>query len=165
MPGKTLDINASVWSKVYRAVVQKIKTNSDVKRVAKDRVYSWDGTLDDRADWAPSVGHPEIQLTPITTGVGWYDPSSQAGTLTVKVEIAVSSLCIDDAMDLFDAIATAVAPFGNDDFVRTLESLGAETGEIVFDTPAYDASPNTNPLGYFVATGSFRLKVIRRVAV
>jgi hypothetical protein len=78
------------------------------------------------------------------------------------VELAVQSLCIDDIADLYDLIVQALRP-GNGTLALDLVGLGAETGEVVFSDPAFDAQPGADPEGMFMATGRFQLRVVRLV--
>jgi hypothetical protein len=147
---KTLKTNASVWTKVFRRIVQQVETDADIRRVVGlDNIRSWKGVAGDKNKFVPSTGMPIVRLTPEPTNVDWYSADKQAGTLVVHLEVAISTLCIDDV---------AGAPFYFD-----LVALGAETGEIVFDNPAFDPTPSDDPEGTFCARGSFRLKVLRSV--
>jgi hypothetical protein len=157
---KTLKAKTSVWTAVFRKIVAQLEADPDVTRVVgKDRLRSWKGVPADKAPFAPAVGAPIVRLTPQPQSVEWYSEDAQAGTLTVLVELAVASLCIDDVADLWDLIVAALGPC--DGFALALIPLGAETGEIVFSEPAFDARPDAEPEGTFLATGRFQLKVIR----
>jgi hypothetical protein len=92
----------------------------------------------------------------------------QAGTLAVAVELAVMSLCVDDVADLWDVLVAALVPDGpsvggGTSFALDLMTLGAETGEIVFSDPAFDARPADEPEGYFFAAGKLHLRLLRTV--
>jgi hypothetical protein len=161
---KALQTKASVWSKVFRRIVQQIEQNPDIRRVVGvDNIRSWSGVDADKAPMVPSSGAPIIRLTPNPANVSWYDPSSQAGTLTVRVEIVIQSLCVDDVADLWDLIVVAIRP-GNYPFTHQLVELGAITGEAVFFQPAVDPKPEAQPEGYLLAEGRFRLDVQRSVS-
>lgn len=158
---KTLKTNPSVWTNVFRAIVKQLETDADFARVVgKDKLRSWNGSTADKAPFVPSLGSPVVRLTPMPSNVGWYSEDSQSGTLRVKVELAIASLCIDDCLDLWDLIVWALRA-GNKGFALALVALGGETGEIVFSDPAVDAQPDAQPEGMFYAVGSFDLRVIR----
>lgn len=160
---KTLKTNLSVWTKVFRRIVQQMETDAELRRIGVgDRLRSWKGVTADKAPFAPSVGTPVVRVTPYPAGVDWYDPSSQSGTLVVLVELGIASLCIDDVADLWDLIVSAVSPCVAG-FSRELVELGAETGEITFTNPAFAAQPAESPEGAFYAQGRFELRLIRQL--
>jgi hypothetical protein len=163
---KSLKTNASVWTKVFRRIVQQLETDPDVRRVVGvDRLRSWKGVLGDKTPFVPTGSAPVVRLTPQPRNVSWYSPDTQAGTLYVLVELGVGSLCIDDIADLWDTIVQAVRPGATNaqggSFTQDLVALGAETGEIVFGDPAMDARPEIEGEGQFFATGRFELTLLR----
>ena len=166
---KALKTNPSVWTKVFRRIVQQLENDPDVRRVVGcANIRSWKGIPGDKAPFEPGQGQPVVRLTPNPQGVDWYSPDMQAGTLYVLVELAVPSLCVDDVADLWDLIVHALLPGGpsvggNPSFAFDLNQLGAETGEIVFSDPAFDPSPEKEPEGVFVAVGRFHLRLLRSV--
>jgi hypothetical protein len=166
---KQLKTNPSVWTKVFRRVVQQLKNDSDVKRVVGlPNLRSWEGIAADKSPLQPAGNQPVVRLTPNPSNVDWYSPDMQAGTLAVLVELAVPSLCVDDVADLWDVIVHALLPGGPSvgggvSFAQDLTVLGAETGEIVFSDPAFDPRPWEEPEGVFVAEGRFHLRLLRSV--
>src|SRR3954451_5340931 len=129
---KTLKTNVSVWTKVFRRLVQQLESDPEIRRVVGvDRLRSWKATPGDKAPFQPALGAPVIRLTPRPSGVDWYSPDVQAGTLSVLVELAVMSLCIDDVADLWDLLVIAVGPCQGT-LAQDLIALGAETGEAFF---------------------------------
>lgn len=160
---KTLKTPSSVWSRVFRRIATEVEVDPELRRVVPPRNFrSWKGVPDDRNPFQPSLGSPLIRLTPNPTGVGWYSPGEQSGTLVVKVELAIMSTCIEDVSDLWDMVVTACKP-SKFQFTRDLIAEGAETGEIVFSDPAIDSNPEAGPEGFFLAIGRFRLVVIRSI--
>ncbi len=137
---KSLKTPASVWTAVFRRIVQQVEADANLRRVVgPENVRSWKGVAADKAPFAPSSTAPIVRLTPRPTSVDWFSPDAQIGTLEVLVEIAVGSLSIDDVTDLWDLFVTALAPGvagGTSSFALDLVALGAETGEIVFSDPA-----------------------------
>lgn len=162
MPGKTINTVASNFTKVFRRIVAQLHHDNRFRGVIGGGLRSWDGSDVDRQLATPSLGKPIVRLTPIPTGVTWLDESSQVGTLGVRVEIFVAGTCIDDVIDLWDAIVTALRP-ADDVFTLALKGLGAETGEILFANPAVDAKPEKQPAGELLGTGLFQLAVYRSV--
>jgi hypothetical protein len=165
---KSLKTNPSVWTKVFRRVVQQLENDATVKRIVGRNLRSWKGEPGDKAPFAPSQNAPVVRLTPNPASVDWYSPDMQAGTLWVLVELAVPSLCVDDVADLWDVIVAALVPDGpsvggGTSFGLDLVVLGAETGEIVFSDPAYDPKPEDSAEGYFLAQGRLHLRVLRTV--
>jgi hypothetical protein len=167
---KSLKTPLSVWTKIFRRIVAQLETNADVRRVVGiDNVLSWTGKAADYQPLVPTATAPLVRLSPNPSGVDWYSPDAQAGNLGVMIEIAVSSTCIDDVVDLWDMLVTALLPDGipipatGVSFSQDLVGLGAETGEIVFSDPAFDRQPAQEPQGYFLAQGHFRLSTIRPV--
>jgi hypothetical protein len=165
---KTLKTDPSVWTKVFRRIVTQITTDPDIRRVVgEDNVRSWKGVPADKAPFEPSTGQPVVCLTPQPRNVQWYSPDKMVGDLVVHVQIAVSSLCLDDVTDLWDLFPAALSPMALDaqgnSFALDLVALGAETGDIVFTDPAFDPRPAAEPEGQFFATGSFTLRVLRPV--
>jgi hypothetical protein len=158
---KSLKTSLSVWTRVFRRIVQQLKTDPDFRRVVAD-FRSWEGVPGDKTPPNPNVGAPFVRLTPQPMGVDWYSEDTQAGTLYVLVEIVVSSLCVDDVADLWDVVVQALRP-GNGTLCRDLIAVGAETGEIVFSDPAFDPQPAAESEGQFSATGRFHLRLLRSV--
>ena len=163
----SLMVPQSVWSAVFRTLVQQLRGDPVFKRVAGAGLRSWEGVPADKAPFAPTAGQPVVRLTPYPQAVDWYGPGSQVGTLQVKVEFALVSLRIDDVLDFWDQVLIpALSP--SQPYVGTttplsqaLVAAGAETGEIVFSDPTIDHQPDAQPEGQFFASGSFRLQVIR----
>jgi hypothetical protein len=166
---KALKMPSSVWTKVFRVIVQQLENDAVIKRVVgTENLRSWKGVQADKAPFVPSSSAPVVRLTPQPRSVDWYSPDASKGTLVVIVEEGVQSLCIDDTTDLYDVIVTALQPdspvLGTSlTFAQALVSAGAETGEIVFGEPAYDPRPDADAEGQFFATGQFALEVIRPV--
>jgi hypothetical protein len=160
---KSLKTNQCGWTKVFRRIVQQVETDADIRRVVGvENVRSWKGVPGDKMPFAPTDKAPVIRLTPQPRNVNWYSPDSQIGTLFVVVELAVQSLSIDDVIDLYDLVVQCLRP-GNGTFWQDLVALGAETGEIVFSDPAFDAQPGAKPEGAFFAVGQMQLRVVRPV--
>jgi hypothetical protein len=160
---KTLKTNSSVWTKVFRRIVQQLETDPDLRRVVGTlNLRSWKGVPGDKDPLTPALGQPAMRLTPNPAGVDWYSPDTHAGTLAVLVELAVASLAIDDVADLWDLVVSALEP--GDTFAADLRAAGAETGEIVCSDPAFDPQPAAKPDGMFLATGRFHLRVLRMVS-
>jgi hypothetical protein len=167
---KSLKTNASVWTKVFRRIVQQLENDANVKRFVgrAGNLRSWKGEPGDKAPFAPSQNAPVVRLTPNPAAVDWYSPDMQAGTLWVLVEMAVPSLCVDDVSDLWDTIVNALVPGGPSvgggaSFALDLAGLGAETGEIVFSDPAVNPKPFEEPEGVFFAEGKVHLRILRTV--
>jgi hypothetical protein len=167
---KSLKTPSSVWSLIFRRIVQQVENDANIKRVVGlANVRSWKGVPADKSPFEPSSSAPVIRLTPNPMHVDWYSPDAQAGELYVLVELAVQSLSIDDVADLWDIVVQALQPGGaavspgTVCFSQDLVALGAETGEIVFSDPAFDAKPEDSAEGWFLAIGRFRLRVLRPV--
>jgi hypothetical protein len=168
---KMLKTNASVWSRVFRRIVQQLENDPDVRRVVGVlNLRSWRGVPGDKAPFEPSQSQPVVRLTPNPSNVDWYSPDLQVGTLAVVVEMVVPSLCVDDVADLWDVLVHALLPGGpalssggNPNFAQDLVAAGAETGEIVFSDPAFDPRPRAEPEGIFMAEGRFHLRLLRSV--
>ena len=166
---KSLKTPTSVWTKVFRRIVQQLETDANVRRVVGDNLRSWKGVPADKAEFAPTSAAPVVRLTPQPQGVEWYSPDEQVGTLFVQVEIGVQTLCIDDVIDVWDLIVGALQPggasipVGGVDFARDLVNVGAETGDIVFSDPAFNPRPDASDEGFFFAAGHFRLRLLRSV--
>lgn len=167
---KSLATPSSVWTNVFRRIVKQLENDPTIKRVVGTaNVRSWKGVTGDKAPFVPASNAPVLRLTPQPQNVEWYAADLQAGTLSVLVELAVSSLCVDDVADLWDAVVTALQPGGPPvspgvvNFETDLVALGAETGQIVFSDPAFDPQPNLEAEAYFLAAGHFRLRLLRAV--
>jgi hypothetical protein len=163
---KTTKTNPSVWTKVFRRIVQQLENDPDIRRViGVDNIRSWKGVPADKAPFAPSATGPVMRLTPNPSNVDWYSPDTQSGVLSVLVEIAINSLSIDDVSDVWDLIVQALRPgnLGAPGLAQDLVGLGAETGEIVFADPALDPQPAAKPEGQFLAAGRFHLRLLRSV--
>jgi hypothetical protein len=157
---RTLPVPQCVWTKVFRRIVAELERDPELKSVLGDRLRSWKGVPGDKSPFVPTAGRPVVRLTPNPAGVDWYSPDMHSGTLFVRVEIAVESTCIDDVMDLWDRIVTALTPADRQLCLDLIE-LGSETGEIVCDSPAFDPRPEATPEGRFSAQGRFHLEIVR----
>jgi hypothetical protein len=167
---KSLKTPSSVWTLVFRRIVQQLENDASIKRVVgQQNVRSWKGVPGDKAPFAPTPGAPVVRLTPNPRNVDWYSPDLTVGTLYVRVELAVQSLSIDDVADLWDIVVQALQPGGpavpssGVSFAQDLVALGAETGEIVCSDPALDPQPEASDEGLFLAAGAFRLRIMRPV--
>jgi hypothetical protein len=166
---KSLKTTPSVWTKVFRRIVQQLENDPDVRRVVGiQNLRSWKGVDGDKAPLVPSQNAPVVRLTPNPRDVEWYSPDMQVGTLAVLVQVAVSSLCVDDVADLWDVLVHALLPggpsvCGGTSFELDLVAVGAETGEIVFSEPAFDAKPEHGTQGMFLAEGHFQLQLLRSI--
>jgi hypothetical protein len=160
-PNRTLKIPQSPWSLVFRRLVLELETDPEFKRVVPaTHLRSWSGVTADKAPLTPTLGRPVVRLTPQPANVAWSDETTQTGALGILVEIAVLSLCIDDAIDLWDLLVEALSPcLGT--LRADLVAAGAANGEPVFSSPAFDARPDAEPEGYFYATGKFQIDVDR----
>jgi hypothetical protein len=166
---KSLKTNQSVWTKVFRRIVQQVENDPDAKRViGPTNIRSWKGVPGDKAPFNPAQNQPVVRFTPNPRDVVWYSPDMQTGTLWVLVEMAVASLSIDDVSDLWDVIVHALLPGGpslteGTSFELDLVALGAETGEIIFSDPAFDPQPTRAAEGVFLASGHFQLRILRSI--
>jgi hypothetical protein len=161
--GKSLKTPQSVWTKVFRRIVEQLEKDPDIRRVVGvENIRSWKGVPGDKAPMVPTSSAPVMRLTPNPRDVDWYSPDTHVGTLAVLVEIAVQSLSVDDAIDLWDLVQSALRP-GNGTLARDLVALGAETGEIVCGDPAFDGAPAAEPEGQLRAQGRFHLRILRNV--
>ena len=165
---KSLKTPTSVWTAVFRRIVQQLETDPNVFRVVgRDNIRSWKGVPADKSDFVPTANAPVVRLTPQPRGVEWFSSDLQAGTLFVRVELAVQSLCLDDVVDLWDVVVQALQPGGAAipatglNFAQDLVNIGAETGLIVFADPAFDPQPQASDDGFFFAAGNFHLRCLR----
>jgi hypothetical protein len=165
---KSLKTPTSVWTAVFRRIIQQLENDPNVRRaVGLHNLRSWKGVPGDKNEFAPTSNAPVVRLTPQPRNVDWYSPDMQSGDLWVQVELAVQSLCIDDVADLWDILVNAIRPGALDStgglFAQDLVTLGAESGEIVFSDPAFDPKPQASDDGFFFAAGHFRLRLLRSV--
>jgi hypothetical protein len=165
---KSLKTPTSVWTRVFRRIVQQLENDPNIRRVVgPDNLRSWKGVPGDKAPFEPTSTAPVVRLTPQPQNVDWYSPDTQAGQLFVQVELGVQGLCIDDIADLWDIFVNAIRPGAlnliGGPFAQDLVDLGAETGEIVFSDPAFSPQPFAETEGNFFAAGHFRLKLLRFV--
>lgn len=162
---KTLDINDCVWTAIFRAIVRQVTTNKPVLAVVSaDRIRSWEGKPTDPTPLVPVQGRPMIRLTPSPRSVAAFSPDTQEGFLDVVVELAVLTYCVDDPINLWFLLTTALKPNALDALGNTvrqnLVNAGAETGEILFSDPAVDTSIGSEPGNIMVAVGKFSLAVL-----
>lgn len=160
-------VPSSCWTRVFRQIVIQLKNNSDISSAFGARMRTWDGSDIDATPFVPGTGAPILRLTPQPKDVNWYSEGAQWGTLNIMVEIAVQSLNIDNLVDLYDLLVSALLPdgpssvLGNPNFRMDLVQQGAENGEIVFAEPAFDPRPAKQPVFVFLAFGRMYIKVIR----
>ena len=164
---KTLKTPTSVWTAVFRCIVQQLENDPTVKRViGLQNLRFMEGHPRRQVpDGADQLG-PRRAADARAASVEWYSEAAQAGWLHVDVEMALSTLCIDDLADLWDILVNALRPGAADSkgnsFAGDLVALGAETGTILFSDPGMAVPPPGDwPEGFMFGRGSFTLRVIR----
>lgn len=157
--GLELDERCRVWAAI-RDLALDDETLSRVVRTFQ----VWDGkTSISRADATGSMC-PLLKMTPIIGAQSWYSPDSQAGFLTIRVELAVITPYILDPMSLWGTLERVYYPrdfAGRESVRRALVDAGAETGQLEFSAPANDPDPKISDDGLMIARGSMRLMVVR----
>jgi hypothetical protein len=160
----TLKLVQYPWSVVFRVITDHAELDPQLSRVLGPRLRSWKGEEGDKAPLTATEDGPVMRFTPHPRSVSRYDPLTEYGPLDVLVEFSVLSLDITDTLNLWGAVCDALT-FRDEAFRMALVDAGAETGEIVFGTPAFDPKPEAKPEGVFNAAGVFSLSVLRSIQV
>jgi len=166
--GKSLKTPETNQTKVFRRIVQQLKNDPTVKRLVGPNLRSWEGVTADKSPFAPSANAPVVRLTPNPVDEDWYSPDAAVETLWVKVELGISSTCVDDVTDLWGVLRSALLPNGpsvggGTSFGLDLAAVGAETGEIVFGAPGIAPRPEASPEGTMYGEGRFYLRIVNTV--
>jgi hypothetical protein len=158
----TLKTKQYPWVKVFRVIVGQAERDPQLKRVLGPRLRSWKGEAEDKLPMTATADGPVMRFTPRPRSVQRYDESSEYGPLDVLVEFSIQSLAIDDVLNLWGTLCDALART-NESFLEALIAADAETGEILFASPAYDPQPEAKPEGVFNGQGMFTLSVLRPI--
>ncbi len=158
-----LPLNDSPRTSVFRCIDDILRADPDLQRFfSKPGAFrSWRGLPDDKLDFAISQG-TAIRITPVPESEEYWYPGQQKGQLSVRIELLVTGLCVDDVENLFYAIQRALVP--NDNTARLamelkLKQAGAMLGQILFTQPATDSDPAAGSDGQFRAVGLLKTEV------
>lgn len=158
-----LSLNDSPRTSVFRCLDDILRADPSLQRffTRPGSFRSWRGEPFDKSEFAQAMA-PAIRLTPFPETEEYWYPGQQKGTLTVKVEMIVPGLAIDDVDNLFYAIQRALVPTDNAARLaieKKLKAAGSMIGQIHFTQPAVDSAPNAGSDGLFMATGLFKTEV------
>lgn len=140
-----LELPDSPRKKVFRAIVDVLRTNPAIERVIRKGAFrAWEGTPTDAQPF--SIEHaPAIRLTPATNADSFATPDSMKGALLINCEILLKGSNVDDLFDLWWAICKALYPADRDERSRLatrLQNAGARSGLAEFSQPAFDPQPD-----------------------
>jgi hypothetical protein len=142
----TMRLPQSPRAAVFRVIVAQLQDDATLKpRGIKWRV--WDGNRNDALPWTHALC-PGCRLTPISEESRFYSPDGFLSNLTLQVELAVASLHLDDAENLFWAFVRALYPDAREDRLTLQQArrdVGAQSGLIQFSGLSYDPLTDLNP--------------------
>ena len=158
-----LPLNDSPRTSVFRCIDDILRADPNLQRFfSKPGAFrSWRGETTDKSDFAQTTA-PAIRLTPVPEGEEYWYPGQQKGSLTVRIELLVTGLCVDDVENLFYSIQRALVPSENTARLAMelrLKQAGAMLGQIHFTQPATDSDPAAGADGQFRAVGTLKTEV------
>jgi len=157
---KLTQLPNDVPTTLYRITEQILRDDPTLKAVVK-AWQTWDGKPEDRTP-SGSTRLPWVCLTPRPTSERWYSPESQTGMLIIQIQANVEGTCIDDAMNLWGAIRSALNGGGDNarrcDINTRLQAAGAWKGFYLFSDPLYDPSADPAAAAMFEATGAVQIE-------
>lgn len=156
-PKPLLKLPADVTTRLFRLIETQIRTND----VLAGCVKTWQTWLGEPGDkLPPTIGAtPWLCLTPAPSGESWFSPEAQIGILQVRIDAYVRGTCVDDVLNLWGAIRTALSPYartavdGGPCFGKKLTDAGAHKGVVLMTHPLVDPAPDPGGDGAFKATG------------
>jgi hypothetical protein len=126
----------------------------------------WDGSrVGTLQDIDIATDSPILRLEPGIGPMGWFDPSSQAGMLQVKIRLIVRSWDAEDFLNLWECLIDSLYPYAErarqDAIRQSLANAGATTGQWEFAIPAASPAMQSDD-GTFVCDGMMRLEVAKQ---
>jgi hypothetical protein len=157
---KTLDLDDSPRTLVYRQLITFIRTDPTIRRVFRPAaVRAWDGSPADAAEFSVAMA-PCVRFTPICGADLIEFPGAFAGDLLLNIELIVKGTCVDDLFNAWFALARAIYPrdpAARAANVQALVAAGAKTGIVEFSQPAFDAKPEEQ---WFLGSGQLKIAVL-----
>lgn len=160
----TLDLpETSACTAVWRACWDVLSSDPILNSV----VDLWKGGGEGPSDrnGFPKNARVGVRLRPRPESATWYGPNAQTIRLVVDCELEVEGLDPDDVMDLWLAVMRAFYPKNDPTTCQAIRvklvEAGADSGEVLFDNPADDPSPEPGDDGRWMALGRFSLFVIQ----
>lgn len=157
-----LDLRRGAFATCWLRTVE-IMQSDDVLGRAIQTWMVWDGskTVPSHRPDVSSMA-PILRMEPAISPATWFDPSSQAGFLQVKIRLIVKSFVAEDYLNLWEAVMDSLYPYGERSrqlaIEETLVNAGATTGQWEFSVPA--ANPDRQDEdGMFACDGMMRLHV------
>lgn len=161
----TLPLKQSARTATFRKIVSILRTDPVMKRVFGDRIYAWDGAPDEAADQVAGEAQPSMRLTPSLGAMTWWSPDTQKGDLIIAVELMIAGLDVDDLLNLWEAIETALYPADNTARNKQIYSLqqvsAGQTGLCTFTMPANAQNPQSRGDENWFAIGQITIPVNR----
>jgi hypothetical protein len=157
-----LKIPQSRHTTAFREIEQVLRSNPTLSKVVKTW-KTWRGTANSNDRAGISVGLlPWVKLTPNVGPQSWATNRQQESQLNVQVEIATDGTCVDDPLDLWDAMRRALFPVDNDEGAtmrQRLKDAGAHSGVVTLSQVPYDPTPEAEASDILVARGTITLNV------
>lgn len=154
-----LKLPTAATTAIFRRIERQLRNDKALGRVVNSWT-TWEGCPSDRVPNATGSA-PLITLTPQAEAENWWAPSTQKGTLLVRVDMLVTGTCVDDVLNLWWAIQRACYPSDSTErlgFQGDLQAAGAHTGLIRFSQPAFDSDPAAGEDGQFLARGELAVE-------
>jgi hypothetical protein len=153
-----LDLNPSPVTKVLRKVESILKVDPTLKRTVKTW-RTWREKPGQNAPFGSDLPLPAVRITPINGPQFWKFPDAFVGDLYLRFEMLLQGCDVDDPLNLWWAMETALYPGGAQTLtnITALQQAGAYSGLAEFSLPAYDDSPDGN---FWLATGQMKIAVL-----
>ncbi len=155
-----LDLNMSPRAAVLRQIETILKTNATLKRIGL-KWRTWKETPGQNPPFGVDLA-PIIRITPTNGPETWKFPNAFVGPLYLNCEYLLKGSDVEDPLNLWWAIETAIYPGGalTTANVQALQQAGAYSGLTEFSIPGYDESPD----GLFWAcSGQMKIDVLNQL--
>lgn len=159
-----LPLDDSPRTRVFRCIDDMLRDDPTVKRLFNrpGSFCSWRGEPKDKQPFAQDTA-PAIRISPRPESEMMWFPGYTRGWLTIRIELLVNGLCVDDVENIHYALVQALGPVKDNAktcaLQKRLQDCGAVTGIIFWVMPAQDPAPDAGTDGQFRAEGAFRLEV------
>jgi hypothetical protein len=160
-----LDLKRGAFAACWLRTVEIMRGDPTLSQVIRTWRL-WDGSnVGTLMDIDIASDSPILRLEPNIGAMSWFDPSSQAGFLQIKVGLIIKSFDAEDFLNLWEVVMDSLYPHGDrtrqDAIRQSLTDAGATTGQWEFAIPAAEARMQGDD-GTFRCDGMMRLEVAKQ---
>lgn len=157
-----LNLTDGARALIFRAIVERLRTNATLQSSGVEHWLAWEDVDGDNKA-LDELHAPAVRLTPNLGAMAWLFAGTQSGDLVVDIEASLPGMHADDFMNLQDAIEEAFYADDQFTFCRTLQDLGATTGQIEFIKPLSQDSRSVGADEVWRPLSSFKIAINRNL--